>query len=212
VIRIPRQPTNAQPMSAGANRRRPVGHRWWSVSLALVAVVSPVVLAGCSSSSSSPTTTSRPSTTPSTVSTPTTGGSTAVTAGGGTPAIYEVKTGQVKGLGTVLVDGQGLTLYLFVPDKQSGTSTCYNACAQGWPPLLLPTGVTTPVAGTGVKTSLLGTTQRTDGTTQVTYNKWPLYLWVGDSEPGQATGQGLDNLGGLWYVLAPDGSTIKAKP
>jgi predicted lipoprotein with Yx(FWY)xxD motif len=213
VIRIPRKPTNAEPTSAGANRRRSVGRRWWSVPLALVAVVSPVVLAGCSSSSSSPTTTSHPSTTPSTVSTPTTGGTTATTAsGGGTPAIYEVRTGQVNGLGTVLVDGQGLTLYLFVPDKQSGASTCYNACAQGWPPLLLPTGVTTPVAGSGVKTSLLGTTQRTDGTTQVTYNKWPLYLWVGDSEPGQATGQGLNNLGGLWYVLAPDGSTIKAKP
>jgi predicted lipoprotein with Yx(FWY)xxD motif len=188
------------------------GRRWWSVPLALVAVVSPVVLAGCSSSSSPTTTTTHPPTTPSTVSTPTTGGSTAVTAGGGTPAIYEIKTGKVKGLGTVLVDGQGLTLYLFVPDKQSGSSTCYNTCAQGWPPLLLPTGVTPPVAGSGVKTSLLGTTQRTDGTTQVIYNKWPLYLWVGDSEPGQATGQGLDNLGGLWYVLAPDGSTIKARP
>jgi predicted lipoprotein with Yx(FWY)xxD motif len=207
VIRIPRKATNAQPTGPMG------GHRWWFVPLALVAVVSPVALAGCSSSSSSPTTTSHPSTTPSTVSTPTTGGTTAATAsGGGTPAIYEVRTGQVKGLGTVLVDGQGLTLYLFVPDKQSGASTCYNACAQGWPPLLLPTGVTTPVAGSGVKTSLLGTTPRTDGTTQVTYNKWPLYLWVGDSEPGQATGQGLNNLGGLWYVLAPDGKTITAKP
>jgi predicted lipoprotein with Yx(FWY)xxD motif len=188
------------------------GRRWWSVPLALVAVVSPVVLAGCSSSPSSSTTTTHPLTL-STATTATTGASTAVTAsGGGTPAIYEVRTGQVKGLGTVLVDGQGMTLYLFVPDKQSGTSSCYNTCAQGWPPLLLPTGVTAPVAGSGVKTSLLGTTQRTDGTTQVTYNKWPLYLWVGDSEPGQATGQGLDNLGGLWYVLAPDGHTITAKP
>ena len=188
------------------------GHRWWSLPVAVVAVVSPVVLAGCSSSpSSSSTTTSLPTTTTSTTS-PTTGAATATTAPGGTPAIYEVRTGNVKGLGTVLVDGQGLTLYLFVPDKQSGASTCYSTCAQGWPPLLLPTGVTTPVAGSGVRTALLGTTHRTDGTTQVTYNKWPLYLWVGDSEPGQATGQGLDNLGGLWYVLAPDGHTITARP
>jgi predicted lipoprotein with Yx(FWY)xxD motif len=114
----------------------------------------------------------------------------------------------VKGLGTVLVDGQGLTLYLFVPDKQSGTSTCYNACAQGWPPLLLPAGVSAPVAGSGVNSSLLGVTHRTDGTNQVTYNKWPLYLWVSDSEPGQATGQALNNLGGFWYVLSPSGNAI----
>ena len=60
--------------------------------------------------------------------------------------------------------------------------------------------------------SLLGTTRRTDGTVQVTYNKWPLYLWVGDSQPGQATGQGLNNLGGLWYVLSPTGKTITTKP
>ena len=124
------------------------------------------------------------------------------------PPFYEVKTGRVKGLGTVLVDGQGLTLYLFVPDKQSGRSTCYKRCAQGWPPLLLPTGVTTPVAGRGVKASLLRTTRRRDGTTQITYNRWPLYLWVGDSGPGQATGQGINNLGGLWYVVSPDGKAI----
>lgn len=123
--------------------------------------------------------------------------------------VYEVSTGNVNGLGTVLVDGQGMTLYLFVPDKQSGSSTCYGRCAQGWPPLLLPAGVTAPVAGPGVNSSLLGTTHRTDGTVEVTYDKWPLYLWVGDSQPGQATGQGLNNLGGLWYVLSPSGQAIK---
>ncbi len=63
-----------------------------------------------------------------------------------------------------------------------------------------------------MKSSLLGTTHRTDGTVQVTYNKWPLYLWVGDSQPGQATGQALNNLGGLWYVLSPDGKAITTKP
>ncbi len=111
--------------------------------------------------------------------------------------------GPVKGLGTVLVDGKGMTLYLFVPDTQMATSTCYSACAQAWPPLLLPAGVTSPFAGPGVQSSLLGTTHRSDGTTQITYNKWPLYLWVGDSQPGQATGQGINNYGGLWYVLSP---------
>lgn len=125
-----------------------------------------------------------------------------------TPPVYEVTTGTVKGLGEVLVDGQGLTLYLFVPDKQSGSSTCYAECASAWPPLLLPVGVTAPVAGAGIKASLLGSTHRTDGTVQVTYNKWPLYTWAGDSGPGQASGQGLNNSGGLWYVLSPDGATI----
>jgi predicted lipoprotein with Yx(FWY)xxD motif len=118
----------------------------------------------------------------------------------------------VSGLGNVLVDGQGRTLYLFEPDKQSGQSTCYATCAQGWPPLLLPSGVTAPVAGAGVKASLLGITHRTDGTVEVTYNKWPLYLWVGDTTPGQASGQGLDNDGGYWYVLSAAGNAITAAP
>ncbi|HTT85951.1 MAG TPA: hypothetical protein VMF60_01165 [Acidimicrobiales bacterium] len=119
--------------------------------------------------------------------------------------------GQVKGLGSVLVDGQGFTLYLFIPDRESGTSTCYGACAQGWPPLLLPTRVTAPVAGPGVNASLLGTTHRKDGTTEVTYDKWPLYTYVTDSQPGQTTGQGVDNLGGLWYVVSPQGQAITSR-
>ena len=122
--------------------------------------------------------------------------------------IYEVSTGKVKGLGKVLVDGQGFTLYLFVPDKRSGRSTCYGKCASAWPPLLLPAGVGHPVAGSGIKKSLLGTTRRSDGTVQVTYNKWPLYTWVIDSAPGDDTGQGINNLGGLWYVLSPSGAKI----
>jgi predicted lipoprotein with Yx(FWY)xxD motif len=185
-------------MAGTARARR---HRRWQGSLLLAAALSPAVLTGCGSSPAS----SAPSTT--TASTT----STSSTAAGAT-AVYEVHTGTVKGLGTVLVDGQGFTLYLFVPDKQSGTSTCYGLCAQGWPPLLLPTGVTAPLAGPGVKSSLLGTTRRTDGTTQVTYNKWPLYLWVNDAEPGQATGQGINNLGGLWYVLSPAGQEITTRP
>jgi predicted lipoprotein with Yx(FWY)xxD motif len=142
---------------------------------------------------------------------------TAASSGGveaatGTSPYYEVKTGTVRGLGTVLVNGQGLTLYMFVPDDQRGRSTCYGACASGWPPLRLPSGQTVPVAGGQAKTSLLGTTTRTDGGVQVTYNGWPLYLWVGDTESGQATGQGIKSLGGRWYVLSPNGRVIKTKP
>ena len=114
----------------------------------------------------------------------------------------------MPGLGTVLVDGQGRTLYLFEPDMQSGGSTCYGSCARAWPPLLLPAGVSAPLAGTGVSAGLLGTTHRTGGTVQVTYNKWPLYLWIGDTRPGQATGQALANDGGLWYVVSPSGNAI----
>src|SRR5665647_2898740 len=82
---------------------------------------------------------------------------------------YEVKVANVSGLGPVLVTGQGLTLYLFVPDHQS-RSTCTDMCAVQWPPLILPKGVPRPVAGPGIKAALLSTTTRADGTMQITYN------------------------------------------
>jgi predicted lipoprotein with Yx(FWY)xxD motif len=123
---------------------------------------------------------------------------------------YEVKVGNVGGLGPVLVTGQGLTLYLFVPDHQ-GQSTCENMCAVQWPPLILPKGVPRPVAGPGIKAALLGTTTRADGTVQITYNHWPLYRWLPDLHPGQATGQGLNNLGGLWWVMNVDGAAVTHK-
>ncbi len=187
----------------------------WPVRLAAASGCAALVLAAAcgSSPSSSPTTTKAPkapSSTAASSSTTTTAAAATTVPGGATP-VYEVRTGTVKGLGTVLVNGQGLTLYLFVPDKQSGRSTCYGACANAWPPLVLPSGTTTPLAGPGADSSLLGTTKRTDGTVQVTYDRWPLYTWAGDSEPGQATGQGLNNLGGLWYVVAPDGHMITTK-
>jgi predicted lipoprotein with Yx(FWY)xxD motif len=123
---------------------------------------------------------------------------------------YEVTTGEVSGLGTVLVDGKGLTLYLFLPDKHSSHSRCSDICAVAWPPLLLPKGKTAPLAGRGVRSSLLGTTIRSDVGRQVTYNGWPLYRWANDASPGQATGQGLNNLGGLWYVVSPRGEPIRS--
>jgi predicted lipoprotein with Yx(FWY)xxD motif len=172
------------------------------VALALVGIAS--LLAACSSSSSSSTTTTKAPTT-------TTSGVKAVPGpSSGTIPLYEVSTGTVSGLGTVLVAGNGFTLYMFVPDKDSGVSTCYSACAEAWPPLLL-TGAITPVYGHGVNPNLIGTTKRTDGTVQVTYKGWPLYLWAGDSEPGQATGQAINNHGGLWYVLNPAGKVVTKK-
>jgi predicted lipoprotein with Yx(FWY)xxD motif len=129
----------------------------------------------------------------------------------GVAPVYEIKTGKVPGLGTVLLDGQDYTLYMFAPDKQSGKSTCYGRCASAWPPLLLPSGVSRAPSGPGVKSKLLGTTTRRDGTVQVTYDKWPLYLWVIDSGPRQSTGQGINNLGGKWYVITPAGAIVKRR-
>ncbi len=124
---------------------------------------------------------------------------------------YEITVRNVPHLGTILVDGGGLTLYLFVPDKQSSHSTCDDVCALQWPPLVLPEGVAAPVAGPGVDPALLSVSTRTDSTIggrQVNYNGWPLYTWPLDTAPGQATGQGLNNAGGLWYVLSPRGTPI----
>jgi predicted lipoprotein with Yx(FWY)xxD motif len=122
--------------------------------------------------------------------------------------VYEVKVGQVAGLGAVLVDGQGLTLYLYSTDRQGSPSRCYSICAIQWPPLVLPAGVSRPIAGPGIQSTLLSTAPRSDGTRQITYNGWPLYLWPPDRAPGKATGQALTNAGGLWYVLDPAGNEV----
>jgi predicted lipoprotein with Yx(FWY)xxD motif len=107
-------------------------------------------------------------------------------------------------LGQILVDGNGRTLYLFEADK-GPSSTCYGGCATYWPPLL--TGGA-PIAGTGVNASMLGTTKRTDGTTEVTFNGHPLYYVVTDHNPGDASGQAVNNFGAAWYVVGTDGNKI----
>jgi predicted lipoprotein with Yx(FWY)xxD motif len=110
-------------------------------------------------------------------------------------------------LGRILVDGRGRTLYMFAADKGK-TSVCYGKCAAFWPPLI--TG-SRHVAATGLKASLLGTTTRKGGTLQVTYAGHPLYLFVKDSKAGQTTGQGVNAVGGLWWVVSPTGAVIKKK-
>jgi predicted lipoprotein with Yx(FWY)xxD motif len=121
---------------------------------------------------------------------------------------YEVKTGPVAGLGSVLVDGKGITLYLYATDVRGTPSRCYDIRAVQWPPLVLPRGVARPIAGHGTVAGLLGSVPRTDGSTQITYNGWPLYLWPPDRSPGMATGQALTNAGGLWYVINSDGKAV----
>ena len=110
-----------------------------------------------------------------------------------------VNVGQNATLGSFLVDSKGMTLYLYTKDVPN-TSNCYGGCATIWPPLLT-TGAAT--AGAGVTASLLGTTKRTDGTTQVTYNGWPLYYYAGDKAAGDTTGE---NVQGVWFVITPAGA------
>ena len=107
-------------------------------------------------------------------------------------------------LGRILVDGKGITLYDFAKDKGT-SSTCYGACAALWPPLLTKGK---PVAGPGVRASLLGTTKRKDGKLEVTYAGRPLYYFVTDKKPGQTTGQGVNQFGAPWWVLSAAGKEI----
>src|SRR5262245_45198554 len=115
-----------------------------------------------------------------------------------------VQTKKIKGLGTVLVNGKGFTLYIFVPDHHKKV-TCKGACAAIWPPLKVKKGHK-PTAGGAAKKKLLGLDGRV-----VTYNHWPLYTYVTDTRPGDASGQGVNNFG-LWYVISPAGKVIKKNP
>jgi predicted lipoprotein with Yx(FWY)xxD motif len=117
-------------------------------------------------------------------------------AGAATPAVAGgrvLKTARVHGV-TVLTNAAGFTLYTFAPDK-NGRSTCYGSCATYWPPVPGPVS-----AGSGV-TGTLGTTTRTDGTRQATWNGHPLYTYVGDSAPGQNYGNNIDLNGGFWFEV-----------
>jgi predicted lipoprotein with Yx(FWY)xxD motif len=106
--------------------------------------------------------------------------------------------------GQILVDGQGRSLYLFEADS-NGKSTCTSAaCTAEWPPWIVSG---TPQAGAGLAANELGTTSRADGRQQVTYGGHPLYYFAGDAGTG-SSGQGLNDNGGLWYVLHSDGTAV----
>jgi predicted lipoprotein with Yx(FWY)xxD motif len=102
-------------------------------------------------------------------------------------------------LGQILVDGDGMTLYVFDNDSD-GQSACTGDCASNWPPL-----TDEVAAGDGVDDSLLGMTERDDGTAQATYDNQPLYYFAGDQASGDTNGQGV---GGIWWVVGPDGQKI----
>jgi predicted lipoprotein with Yx(FWY)xxD motif len=107
-------------------------------------------------------------------------------------------------LGRYLVDGRGRALYLFEKDRR-GRSACFGSCASVWPPLRAAGRV---AHGAGVNTGRLGTVARRDGGRQVTYAGHPLYRYAGDRRAGQTSGQGLNQFGAKWYVLAASGRKI----
>ena len=111
------------------------------------------------------------------------------------------------GLGRVLVDARGHTLYLFDKDKR-GMSSCSGACAAYWPPAIT---TAKPRAGAGVNASRLGMTRRADGRRQVTYAGHPLYTFIGDKKPGQTTGEGLTDFGAAWDAVAPNGRSVEPR-
>lgn len=121
----------------------------------------------------------------------------------GQPATVGVAT---TSLGPVLVDSQGRTLYLFQGDSGT-TSTCTGACASAWPPLRATARDT---AGAGANAALLGTTPRSDGAAQVTYNGHPIYLFIKDQKPGDTNGEGVNAFGALWYAISPAGNLVTA--
>jgi predicted lipoprotein with Yx(FWY)xxD motif len=171
----------------------------WPLALAALALVALVALvaAGCGSSNNN-----------SGGSNSGGGGGGGGYGGGGAPTTGAATTATVSTsntkLGQILVDGSGRTLYLFQKD-QPNQSACSGACASAWP---VDQSAGTPKATSGVKASMLGTIKRSDGTTQVTYNKHPLYYYSGDTGAGQQNGQGLNAFGALWYVVGPAGNQV----
>jgi predicted lipoprotein with Yx(FWY)xxD motif len=173
-------------------RNRTAGtQRGYALAVALLAVIGAVVIAGCGgggSSSSSP------------ESSEESGATTASNSGGG----GTISAAEISGLGKVLVDAEGMTVYLFTPDKGS-TSVCYGGCESAWPPV---TAEGKPTAGEGAMSSALGTTKRKDGSLQVTYEGHPLYTFVGDKGSGEANGQESE---GTWFVMDEAGSEVKGR-
>jgi predicted lipoprotein with Yx(FWY)xxD motif len=115
-----------------------------------------------------------------------------------------VHTGKTD-LGRVLVDANGKTLYAFAADSP-GKSNCTDACLQYWP----AAKASGTVSHSSDVTAKLATIKRSDGTTQLTVNGWPVYTYAADSGPGKATGQGANLSGGRWWVVAPSGAQIKS--
>ena len=137
------------------------------------------------------------------------GGASAATAPPKTTNGAPATVGVAKtGLGKILVDSRGHTLYLFKKDTRT-KSACFGACAAAWPPLRASGK---PTVGTGLSAAKVGTIKRSDGRPQVTYNHHPLYRYVADARAGQVNGQGVTAFGASWFVLSPAGNQISRQP
>jgi predicted lipoprotein with Yx(FWY)xxD motif len=150
----------------------------------LLLAAAAMVLAACSNS---------------TTSTPPAGGTSSSGAAGGTSTVQVASSPQY---GSILVDSQGKTLYLFEQDT-SKTSACTGSCIAIWPAL---TATGSPTAGAGLNASLLGTATQADGSSQVTYNGHLLYLFSGDAKAGDVTGEGVEG----FFVVSSAGDKVAA--
>lgn len=156
-----------------------------SMALAGVAGAGLLLISACGSSGGSSSSSSSPSGSPSSTS--------------GNVALASTSAGKV------LVDPHGMTLYAFANDTPGHTS-CTGSCAVYWPPV---PGSDVPHGSVAAVTAKFGTIKRSDGSSQLTVDGYPMYTYAGDSAPGQANGQGKNLSGGLWWVVAPDGSWVK---
>jgi predicted lipoprotein with Yx(FWY)xxD motif len=120
-------------------------------------------------------------------------------------------TATVSGLGTVLVDGNGRTVYVLTTDGKTNVP-CEDStgCTKVWPDLPFPNGVSSAKAGTGVQASQLASMKQSDGQTYPTYNGWLMYEYTGDTGPAQGHGQGIQSFGGTWYALSTSGTPVTA--
>ena len=166
-----------------------------SLAGAALTGVAALLLTACGSSATTTGTTAAPAAATATT-TPAAGGVT-------------IASATVAGVGTVLVNGDGKTLYLLT-SEQGGKLTCTddNGCTKFWPDTELPSGVTSATAGTGVDASKLGTIKSSSGSLYVTYAGWPLYTFVKDTAAGSANGEGINSFGGTWETLTPAGSPV----
>lgn len=118
-----------------------------------------------------------------------------------------VEVGTIAGIGEVLVDGQGRTLYLFEPDEATQV-TCTGGCADKWPPLVAMEGAE-PEVGGSVDAAVVSTVADEVGAEVLTFEDWPLYRYTSD-EVGEASGTGKDQNGGVWWALTPSGERVPA--
>ena len=135
--------------------------------------------------------------------------SPATTASGSAASIFSAMN--VSGLGQVLVDGNERTVYVLTSGiHENVPCTSTSGCSNVWPSLPLTSATSTPKAGSGIQSAMLGTMELSDGKTYPTYNGWLMYEYSGDSGPDQARGDGISSYGGTWYVLSPSGNPITA--